>query len=241
MKKILIIACASFLLAGEVFAAIQYSLQTGTGEAYFTVDTPSTVYVDVKKLSDGTNVALGNSVISNIGYYYYDDVSTYRNQGGNNRPGNNRPGNNRPGSNQGGFRPGQNVSAPTPQLHYGDMKTGTLGDFKAGDKIVLWVETTAANGQKETFTMYSPTTQDSDIWMLGKSGDSIVFNWGDFGVDYGKKSQSAVNPAGFQFSITTTNSNPVSGQPLPGIIATLLVGGGTVLYLKKRKMLYGNK
>ena len=123
-----------------------------------------------------------------------------------------------------------------PQLHYGDMKTGALGEFSPGDKIVLWVETTAANGKKETFTMYSPTTQDSDIWMLGKTGESIVFNWGDFGVDYGKKSQNSVNPKGFEFSIST--NSPTSGQPLPGIIATLLVGGGTVLYLKKRKKLY---
>ena len=126
-----------------------------------------------------------------------------------------------------------------PELHYGDMKTGLLGEFSAGDKIVLWVETTSANGKKETFTMYSPTSQDSDIWMLSQSGDSIIFNWGDFGVDYGKKSQNAINPAGFQFAIST--NAPTSGQPLPGIIATLLVGSGTVFYLKKRKKLYDSK
>jgi len=103
----------------------------------------------------------------------------------------------------------------------------------------LWVETTSADGKKETFTMYSPTTQDSDIWMLSESGDSIIFNWGDFGVDYGKKSQNAINPAGFQFAIST--KAPPSGQPLPGIIATLLVGSGAVFYLKKRKKLYGSK
>lgn len=87
--------------------------------------------------------------------------------------------------------------------------------------------------------MYSPTTQDSDIWMLGKSGESIVFNWGDFGVDYGKKSQNTANPSGFKFSIST--NAPTTGQPLPGILATLVVGGGTLLYLKKRKKLYGTK
>ena len=77
--------------------------------------------------------------------------------------------------------------------------------------------------------------------MLSKSGDSIIFNWGDFGVDYGKKSQNAINPEGFQFAISTNAPPSPSGQPLPGIIATLLVGGGTLAYLKKRKKLYEAK
>ena len=231
MKKSLFLAAALALSAVPVPAALQYSLQTGTGEAWFSVDSKQTVYVDVKK-NDGSNVAIGDSVISNIGWYNYNDVASYRgNQGG------------RPGGNHNNWRPGRpggnTTSAAMPELHYGDMKTGALGKFSAGDKIVLWVETTSANGKKETFTMYSPTTQDSDIWMLSKSGDSNIFNWGDFGVDYGKKSQNAINPAGFQFSIST--NAPTSGQPLPGIIATLIVGGGAVLYLKKRKKLYSAK
>ena len=232
MKKFsMLCAAALSVVALPASAALQYSLQTGTGEAWFSVDSKQTVYVDVKK-NDGSNVALGDSVISNIGWYNYNDVASYRgNQGG------------RPGGNHNNWRPGRpggnTTSAAMPELHYGDMKTGVLGEFSAGDKIVLWVETTSANGQKETFTMYSPTTQDSDIWMLSKSGDSIIFNWGDFGVDYGKKSQNAINPAGFQFAIST--NAPTSGQPLPGIIATLLVGSGTVFYLKKRKKLYDSK
>ena len=233
LSALFAIALASAAI--PAFAALQYSLQTGTGEAYFSVDTKQTVYVDVKKL-DGTGVAIGDSVISNIGWYYYDDVANYR-QGGNasGRPGVG-PGNNRPGM---PGRPGNNTqTSSAPELHYGDMTTGALGEFSPGDKIVLWMETTSASGKKETFTMYSPTTQDSDIWMLGKSGESIVFNWGNFGVDYGKKSQESINPAGFQFSIST---KAPSGQPLPGIIATLVVGGGTLLYLKKRKKLYAEK
>jgi hypothetical protein len=69
-----------------------------------------------------------------------------------------------------------------------------------------------------------------DIWLSGPSGDSVVFSWGDY-VNIAN-SQTAANPAGFEFSITT---NPPSGQPLPGIIATLLVGGGSLIYLKKHK------
>ena len=229
MKKFsMLCAAALSVVTLPASAALQYNLQTGTGEAWFSVDSKQTVYVDVKK-NDGSNVALGDSVITNIGWYNYNEVANYRSGKNGGRPGGNRPG--RPG--------GNTTSAAMPTLHYGDMKTGVLGEFSAGDKIVLWVETTSANGKKETFTMYSPTTQDSDIWMLSKSGDSIVFNWGDFGVDYGKKSQNAINPAGFQFALST--KAPTSGQPLPGIIATLLVGGGTVLYLKKRKKLYDSK
>lgn len=233
MKKFsMLCAAALSMVALPASAALQYNLQTGTGEAWFSVDSKQTVYVDVKK-NDGSNVTLGDSVISNIGWYNYNEVANYRsgNHGG------------RPGGNHNNWRPGRpggnTTSAAMPELHYGDMKTGALGEFSAGDKIVLWVETTSANGKKETFTMYSPTTQDNDIWMLSKSGDSIIFNWGDFGVDYGKKSQNAINPAGFQFAIST--NAPTSGQPLPGLIATLIVGSGTVLYLKKRKKLYAAK
>jgi len=207
-------------------AALQYSIQTGTGEGYFSVDSARMVYIDVKK-ADGTKIAIGDSVISNIGWYNYDEIADYIRTGGPH---------NRPGPGRGPSRPWpDNI---TPKLHYGDMSTGVLGEFKPGDKIVLWVETTSADGKKETFAMYSPTTQDHDIWMLEKSGDSIVFNWGDFGVDYGKKSQESINPAGFQFSISTAAP---AGQPLPGIVATLIVGGGAIAYLKKRKKLYESK
>lgn len=225
LSTLLAIVLASAAIPAS--AALQYTLQTGTGEAYFSVDTRQTVYVDVKKL-DGSGVAIGDSVISNIGWYNYDDIANYRWHSEHMIGG--------PG--RGPSRPWQEIKAP--ELHYGNMADGSLGVFKPGDKIVLWVETTSANGKKETFTMYSPSTQDSDIWMLSNSGESIVFNWGDFGVDYGKKSQASINPDGFQFSIATAAAPP-SGQPLPGILATLVVGGGAAIYLKKRKKLYAEK
>ena len=37
------------------------------------------------------------------------------------------------------------------------------------------------------------------------------------------------------------NGKTPSGQPLPGIIATLVVGGGAIVYLKKRKKLLASK
>ena len=47
----------------------------------------------------------------------------------------------------------------------------------------------------------------------------------------------------YVFKINSGNSSgqTPSGQPLPGIIATMIVGGGTLLYLKKRKKLYASK
>ena len=223
MKNVLcaVLTVALAGLANSASAAFQYNLESGTGEGYFSVDTKQTVYVDVKR-ADGTRVELGNSVISNIGWYNYDDVVGYRSSMSQ-----------LPGPGQGPSRPWPTPEKP--ELHYGDMATGALGEFNPGDKIALWLETTSADGKKETFTMYSPSGKTNDIWMLEKSGESIVFNWGDFGVDYGKKSQELSNPEGFQFSVSSEAPN---GQPLPGIVATLLVGGGTIAYLKKRKKLY---
>ena len=47
----------------------------------------------------------------------------------------------------------------------------------------------------------------------------------------------------YVFKVNTANASgkTPSGQPLPGIIATLIVGGGSLLYLKKRKKLYASK
>ena len=152
------------------------------------------------KDKDGKAVSLGDSVI-NIGWYKYNDMAF-------------------------SLLPGSS----TPKVNVGDIKTGKLGEFSPEDKIVLWIETTDANGKKETFSMFDPRDLKHDIWLSGTPGDNVVLNWGDY-VNIAN-SQKVANPAGFEFSITT---NPPSGQPLPGIIATLLVGGGAVFYLKKRK------
>jgi hypothetical protein len=205
MKKLLSIAIGSVIATAalQVSAAIQYKMENFSGGSWFSVDKKQTVYLNVKK-TDGSNVALGDSVISNIGWYKYNDIVH-------------------------SILPG--VSEPT--LNYGDMKTGALGEFSPEDKIVLWIETTNENGQKQTFSMFNPKDLKHDIWATDKSGENIVLNWGDFVNLAG--SQKTNNPEGFEFSIST--NAPPSGQPLPGIIATLLVGGGcgSLIYLKKRK------
>jgi hypothetical protein len=47
----------------------------------------------------------------------------------------------------------------------------------------------------------------------------------------------------YVFKVNNANASgkTPSGQPLPGIIATLVVGGGAVVYLKKRKKLIASK
>ena len=208
MKRFFVVAFGVFLAvtATTVSAAIQYKVETISGGSWFSVNEKQTVYLSVKD-KDGNAVALGDSVISNIGWYKFNDMAS-------------------------SLIPG--VSAP--KVNVGDMKTGKLGEFSPKDKIVLWIETTDANGNKETFSMFDPRDLKHDIWVSGKSGDDVVLSWGDY-VNIAN-SQKVANPAGFEFSITT---NPPSGQPLPGIIATLLVGGGFLIYLKKRKKLKAEK
>ena len=47
----------------------------------------------------------------------------------------------------------------------------------------------------------------------------------------------------YVFKVNNANAagQAPSGQPLPGIIATLIVGGGAAVYLKKRKKLLKQK
>ena len=210
MKKLFFIAFGVVMaaVAIPVHAAIQYKMETFSGGSWFSVDEKQTVYLNVKN-SEGEDVALKDSVISNIGWYKYSEVVRT-------------------------LIPG----SPAPTLHTGDMGTGKLGEFSPDDKIVLWIETTDANGNKDTFSMFDPRDLKHDIWSKGDSGYNVVLNWGDY-VNIAN-SQKVANPAGFEFSITTT---PPSGQPLPGIIATLLVSGGcgSLIYLRRRKKLKAAK
>ena len=110
----------------DLKAEIQYKLQNNTGEAYFTVDTPGTVYVDVVHNPLLKNISLDQSVISNIGYFHYDALVDYKKNSGDETGGPSRPN-----------KFGSWISPNMPTLHYGDMKTGVLGEFKPGDKIVF--------------------------------------------------------------------------------------------------------
>ena len=112
----------------------------------------------------------------------------------------------------------------------GSFKNGGEFTFTENDKIAVWVKDEQGN-------VYNSTKEPSEfIW--GKSD----LKDGTFKVYGGNKGSNGSHEY-YVFKISTANADgkTPSGQPLPGIIATLVVGGGTVLYLKKRKKLYGNE
>ena len=119
----------------------------------------------------------------------------------------------------------------------GSFQNGLSATFSENDRIGLYVKD--AEGQIFTTTK---STKNANL------GNNVV--WGKSSlVDgalalYGGNNGSNGTHEYYVFQVSTannTNGKTPSGQPLPGIIATLVVGGGTVLYLKKRKKLYASK
>ena len=106
----------------------------------------------------------------------------------------------------------------------GSFKDGLSHSFTENDKIALWVKDSNGN-------TYSSTKEPSDfIW--GKSDTK-----NDIFKVYGGNKGSDGSHEYYVFKLTTApgNNTTPSGQPLPGIIATLLVGGVGIYYLKNRK------
>ena len=115
----------------------------------------------------------------------------------------------------------------------GSFANGATATFSENDRIGLYVKDSNGN-------IYSSTkSAKADL------GGEIVWGKADV-VDgalalYGSNKGSNGTHEYYVFQVNTGNANgkTPSGQPLPGIIATLVVGGGTLLYIKKRKKLYG--
>ncbi len=96
-------------------------------------------------------------------------------------------------------------------------------ELKAGDKVGFWLKT-----DKTSQTVYSVSALNTDGKnyfndILSKGG-GVLFTFGD------KKWDSRV----LSFSVAYTNEGP-SGQPLPGILATLLLGGGALAFSRMRR------
>ena len=108
----------------------------------------------------------------------------------------------------------------------GSFKDGTSFTFNENDKISLWVKDVQGN-------TYSSTKNTSNfIWGKSDIKDDVFKVYG------GNKGSNGSHEY-YVFKVTTApskNESP-SGQPLPGIIATLIVGGVGITYLKKRKEL----
>ncbi|MBO5793011.1 MAG: hypothetical protein J6S54_11155 [Lentisphaeria bacterium] len=115
----------------------------------------------------------------------------------------------------------------------GSFKNGLTATFTANDRIGLYVTDNTGN----TFLSTKPCSPfEDDIWGKARLED------GNLRLGGGNNGSNGTHEF-YVFKVNNANASgkTPSGQPLPGIIATLLVGGGTVLYLKKRKKLYASK
>ena len=123
-----------------------------------------------------------------------------------------------------------------------NMDTGTSGSFNNGvtatftenDRIGLYVTDNKGN----TYLSTKPRTPfEDDIWGKARIVD------GHLSIGGGNMGSNGTHEF-YVFKVSSSNANgnnTPSGQPLPGIIATLVVGGGALVYLKKRKKLYEAK
>jgi hypothetical protein len=113
----------------------------------------------------------------------------------------------------------------------GSFDNGLSASFTENDKIGLYVTDNKGNTYLSTKTNKKYPFDDA-IWGKSKMVDgSLTVAGGNFG--------SNGTHEYYVFKITTNNSgnNAPNGQPLPGIIATLLIGGASIWYLKNRKKL----
>ena len=108
----------------------------------------------------------------------------------------------------------------------GSFKNSGEFTFTANDKIAVWVKDEQGN-------VFNSTKEPSEfIWGKSDLKDDILKVYG------GNKGSNGSHEY-YVFKVTTAPSknNTPTGQPLPGIIATLIIGGGGILYLKNRKKL----
>jgi hypothetical protein len=100
-----------------------------------------------------------------------------------------------------------------------------LGDFKEGDRIGIWVKTTDGDlggtvggedmGYSDNFNNRDINPSDLAIGKLHFKGSGALF-----------------------FQVVGNEKKPPSGRPLPGVLATLLIGAAAVLafhLLRRRK------
>ena len=115
----------------------------------------------------------------------------------------------------------------------GSFNNGMSASFTENDRIGFWVKDNV--GDVYLSTKPEKDTAANVIW--GKSRE-IDGGYSVAGGNFGSNGTQEY----YVFKVNTANAAKApSGQPLPGLIATLIVGGGTVLYLKKRKKLYAEK
>ena len=115
----------------------------------------------------------------------------------------------------------------------GSFDNGLSATFTTDDRIGLYV----TDNQGNTYLSTKPRSPfEDDLWGKARIVDG---NLHLFGGNLGSNGTHEY----YVFKVNNANASgkTPSGQPLPGIIATLVVGGGAVVYLKKRKKLYASK
>ncbi len=98
---------------------------------------------------------------------------------------------------------------------------GFLGTFSSGDKIGIWI----ANESGEIFTSTNTGNQDYTFGKSGSSGDDFCLYQGSAGI--------FLTPSHWEYQLSETAAP--SGQPLPGVLASLLIGGGVAYLARRRK------
>ena len=118
----------------------------------------------------------------------------------------------------------------------GSFLNGASATFNTTDRIGLYVKDNNGQVFKSTKAGGEPELGDDVLWGKANEVDGSIALYG------GNKGSNGSHEY-YVFKVNTANSNnkTPSGQPLPGIIATLVLGGGTLVYLKKRKKLYESK
>jgi hypothetical protein len=106
---------------------------------------------------------------------------------------------------------------------HGSLKDNHEKTFTENDKISFWIEDNKGN-------VYSTIKNSDYIWGKSDAKEGIIHLYG------GNKGSNGTHEY-YVFQINTINNNSPTGQPLPGIIATLLIGGTGIFYLKNRKSL----
>lgn len=124
-----------------------------------------------------------------------------------------------------------------------NMETGESGSFAHGatatfnenDKIGLYVKDNEGNVFTSSKKAEINGMEGDIVWGKVDKSDEIALYGGN------KGSNGTHEYYVFKVNTVDANNKTPSGQPLPGIIATLLVGGVSLVYLKKRKKLIAAK
>lgn len=118
----------------------------------------------------------------------------------------------------------------------GSFANGASATFSENDRVGFYVKDNEGNIYTSTKKVTNSNLGSDLIWGKSSMVDGAIALYG------GNKGSNGTHEY-YVFSVNTANANnkTPSGQPLPGIIATLVVGGGALVYLKKRKKLSESK